>query len=93
MCGLGLVLYALSVSSPALVGMAYHSRLTTVTLQAGGESTLGKLPRYKTYLRPIHESSYPSTYSQFSKMDTSIKKPWIETPLIESATLSKQAGW
>ncbi|KAJ5364322.1 L-serine dehydratase [Penicillium cataractarum] len=26
-------------------------------------------------------------------MDTSLKKPWIETPLIESATLSKQAGW
>ncbi|KAJ5157450.1 tryptophan synthase beta subunit-like PLP-dependent enzyme [Penicillium canariense] len=25
-------------------------------------------------------------------MDPSIKKPWIETPLIESATLSKQAG-
>ncbi|OOQ82203.1 putative L-serine dehydratase [Penicillium brasilianum] len=25
-------------------------------------------------------------------METSLKKPWIETPLIESATLSKQAG-
>jgi hypothetical protein len=23
----------------------------------------------------------------------SIKKPWIETPLIESTSLSKQAGW
>jgi hypothetical protein len=44
-------------------------------------------------LQPLSSSSSKTNIKTPTKSAYKPQKPWIETPLIESAILSKKAGW
>jgi hypothetical protein len=65
------------------------------------ENMRGTLQLFSNFLKGACTHQYHFSWPNYPisihcNMDTKpdrIKKPWIETPLIESATLSQQAGW